>query len=156
MSDDVCDEELAAQWHRLTVRFHKLNCTIDRTLQTNAQVSASEFETLEQLTEADGKMRMSELSDLVHLSQSALSRLVTGLEKNGYVNRTMCDSDRRSVFVQLTDAGAAKYAEAKVVQRAVLRSEVSRALLQADGETRSTGLCGADEFAAAARAHLTV
>jgi len=38
----------------------------------------------------------------------------------------------------------------------VLRSEVSRALLQADGETRSTGLCGADEFAAAARAHLTV
>jgi len=154
MSDDVCDEELAAQWHRLTVRFHKLNCTIDRTLQTSAQVSASEFETLEQLTEADGKMRMSELSDLVHLSQSALSRLVTGLEKDGYVTRTMCDADRRSVFVQLTDTGAAKYAEARVVQRAVLRSEISRALLNADGEPKGTGLCGADEFAAAARTHL--
>lgn len=156
MSDDACDEALAAQWHRLTVRFHKLNCSIDRALQTGEKISASEFETLEQLTVADGKMRMSQLSDLVHLSQSALSRLVTGLEKDGYVSRSMCDSDRRSVYVQLTDAGAAKYADAKVVHRAVLRSEVSRALLAENADTQSSDvtLCGADEFVAAARAHL--
>ena len=38
---------------------------------------------------------MQDLAPLVHLSQSALSRTVGRLEKDGLVNRTMCPEDRR-------------------------------------------------------------
>ena len=65
--------------------------------------------------------RVQELADRVHLSQSALSRLVARLEKSGLVMRGMCGEDRRGVRVALTDAGRARYAEALPRQRAVLK-----------------------------------
>ncbi|WP_076477414.1 MarR family winged helix-turn-helix transcriptional regulator [Williamsia sterculiae] len=131
--DGTGDDDLAGAWHTLTVRYHRLQCEIDRVLQHKHQISASEFEVLERLSGVDQcKLRMSELSGQVHLSQSALSRLVAGLEKDGLAQRTMCDNDRRSVFAALTPDGAAKYVEARPTQRQILRTEVA-----AGG-----GLCG--------------
>jgi DNA-binding MarR family transcriptional regulator len=62
----------------------------------------------------------------VHLSQSALSRLVGRLEKDGLVSRGICAEDRRGVRVSLTDAGRERHAEARPVQRAVLQRMLSR------------------------------
>lgn len=132
------DDELAQAWQALSVRYHKLQCDLDRELQACQQISSSEFAVLELLaTATDHKMRMSELSGQVHLSQSALSRLVSGLEKDGLVKRSMCITDRRSVFTELTDTGHARYEAAKPVQRAILRAEAD------DNITGS--LCGATE-----------
>lgn len=133
------DDELAQAWHSLSVRYHKLQCDLDRELQACQQISNSEFEVLELLAAGDdSKMRMNELSGLVHLSQSALSRLVAGLEKDGLVERSMCADDRRSVFTELTIDGRARYAAAKPVQRAILRSEA---------DCHSSGsLCGSTEL----------
>lgn len=133
------DDELAQAWHALSVRYHKLQCDLDRELQACQQISNSEFEVLELLAaDDDSKMRMSELSGLVHLSQSALSRLVAGLEKDGLVERTMCANDRRSVFTELTSDGRARYEAAKPVQRAILRAEADEC---------SGSLCGAGDVA---------
>jgi DNA-binding MarR family transcriptional regulator len=133
------DDDLAQAWHTLSVRYHRLQCDLDRALQAAHQISSSEFEVLELLAAADNcKVRMSELAGLVHLSQSALSRLVAGLEKDGLVERTMCAGDRRSVFTELTLDGRARYDAAKPVQRAILRAE-------ADGFASGT-LCGATEL----------
>jgi DNA-binding MarR family transcriptional regulator len=132
------DDDLAQAWHSLSVRYHRLQCDLDRELQAAQQISNSEFEVLELLSAADDcKLRMSELAGSVHLSQSALSRLVAGLEKDGLACRSMCAQDRRSVFTQLTDEGRARYEAAKPVQRAILRAEA---------ECHSSGsICGAIE-----------
>ena len=63
---------------------------------------------------------MQDLGDAVHLSQSALSRVVARLEGDGLVVRAMCTEDRRGIFVCITDAGRERYAEARPAHRAVL------------------------------------
>jgi DNA-binding MarR family transcriptional regulator len=74
----------------------------------------SDFETLDRLTTEDcDKRRMQDLAAAMYLSQSALSRTVARLEKGGLVARTHCEADRRGVFVELTDAGLRRHAEAR-------------------------------------------
>ena len=63
---------------------------------------------------------MQELADSVHLSQSALSRLIGRLESEGLVSRTICQQDRRGIFACITDEGRARYEAAKPAQRRVL------------------------------------
>jgi predicted transcriptional regulator len=49
----------------------------------------SDFEVLERLAESEGrKFRAQDLADAVHLSQSALSRLVDRLARHGLVERS--------------------------------------------------------------------
>jgi len=119
------DDALAAQWHELMGRYQRLTCTLDRELQAAHDLTASDFEVLEQLhdTTPVPKLRMHELGDRVHLTQSALSRLVARLERDGLLERSMCADDRRSVVVTLTDEGAARYLAARPTQRAILRSD---------------------------------
>jgi DNA-binding MarR family transcriptional regulator len=63
---------------------------------------------------------MQELAAAVHLSQSALSRTVGRLEKDGLVSRAMCPEDRRGVAVCLTDEGRERYEAARPTHRRVL------------------------------------
>jgi DNA-binding MarR family transcriptional regulator len=63
---------------------------------------------------------MQELADAVALSQSALSRLVARLEREGLVERCMCDQDRRGIYANLTDAGRERFEQALPTQREVL------------------------------------
>ena len=82
----------------------------------------SEFEVLEWLAGCgeNDQRRMQELAEAVHLSQSALSRLIGRLETEGLVERTICETDRRGIYSRLTDAGRARYEEARPTQRRVL------------------------------------
>lgn len=118
------DDALAAEWHQLMGRYARLMCVLDRELGAEHGLSASEFEVLQQLEQADEcSLRMATLAESVHLSQSALSRLVTRLEDDGLLERKACDQDRRSLFVALTDEGRTRYAAARPTQRRVLREE---------------------------------
>jgi DNA-binding MarR family transcriptional regulator len=56
----------------------------------------------------------------VHLSQSALSRLIDRLVKHGLVERCLCGEDRRGIYVIMTKAGQQRHAEAAPVHREVL------------------------------------
>ncbi len=107
-------------------RYNHLTCRLDRELGAAHGLSASEFEALQQLAshEPSGKIRMAELAASVHLSQSALSRLIGRLEKEGLVTRDACADDRRSVWTVITQAGRDRYHEARPTQRAILRSEL--------------------------------
>ncbi|MDV3221029.1 MarR family transcriptional regulator [Intrasporangium sp.] len=125
------DDELAAAWHDLMGRYQRLTCTLDRELGTAHGLSASEFEVLQQLFLApDGRLKMASLGERAHLTQSALSRLVTRLEADDLVARTSCRDDRRAVFAQITDAGRARYEEARPTQRRVLREGDCPAVLR--------------------------
>ncbi|MEO6604094.1 MAG: MarR family transcriptional regulator, partial [Aeromicrobium sp.] len=98
---NVSDEKLAASWHELMGRYNQLTCQLDRELGAQHDLTSSEFEVL-QLLQPDGKVRMAELAEKAHLSQSALSRLVSRLEKDGLVCRNTCTDDRRAQWTEIT------------------------------------------------------
>ena len=131
------DDALAAEWHELMSRYQRLTCALDRELTASHGLSASEFEVLQQLHQASPQsLRMSALAEGAHLSQSALSRLVTRLVADGLLQRAECVKDRRSLFVELTDAGRQRYAEARPTQRRVLREEGDGCLDRSPLDTR--------------------
>jgi DNA-binding MarR family transcriptional regulator len=41
-----------------------------------------------------------------------VTRLLDGLERDGFVERASCDTDRRVVYAVVTDSGLAKFREA--------------------------------------------
>jgi DNA-binding MarR family transcriptional regulator len=115
---------LKTAWQELANRYAECSCALDRELEARHGLSATEFDVLERLAtqRPDGHSgcRMQELTDAVPLSQSALSRLVARLEREGLVERAMCSDDRRGIFAVLTDAGRERYEAARPTQRAVL------------------------------------
>lgn len=120
VSPPADERELVRAWRDLLARHAAMACELDRNLGPYG-LGLSEFELLDQLAERPGgAQRMLELSEAVHLSQSALSRLVTRLERDGLVTRTTCAEDRRCATVALTDQGRQRHAAALPVQRAVL------------------------------------
>src|SRR3954469_23589088 len=116
------DDELARAWQELMSRYHRVSCLLDRALEAEHGITTSEFAVLEQLAGArDCALKLHDLGAHVHVTQSALSRLVARLEADGLVERAMCTEDRRSVFARLTPAGLELYRKARPTHRSVLR-----------------------------------
>jgi DNA-binding MarR family transcriptional regulator len=116
----VSDGSLVDQWRTMLVQHARVTSALDRALGEHG-LGVSEFEVLDELARQPlSECRMQALSDVVHLSQSALSRVVGRLEDQGLVTRTMCQQDRRGIFAQLTDEGRARYEAALPKHRAVL------------------------------------
>jgi DNA-binding MarR family transcriptional regulator len=119
--------EVVSAWRDLLARHAALTCELDRALHEHG-LGMSDFEVLDRLADADGGgLRMHHLAEAVHLSQSALSRLVSRLERDGLVTRTMCADDRRCLYVWLTELGRRRHGVARPVQRAVLASHLTAA-----------------------------
>ena len=71
------ETELVAVWRELLEQHARLTGALERRLQEEHGLGVSEYEVLERLAGADKpERRMQELADAVHLSQSALSRVV--------------------------------------------------------------------------------
>jgi DNA-binding MarR family transcriptional regulator len=115
------DLDLADAWSEVLRRHARISCALERELQAAHGLGVSEFEVLEWLA-LHGKedCRMQELSEGVHLSQSALSRLVGRLEADGLACRKMCQLDRRGIYACITPEGRRRYEEARPTQRQVL------------------------------------
>jgi len=117
------ERALVDQWRDILGLHARIQCELDRALQPHG-LCASDFEVLDLLSEAEAQgscsFRVQEISERVHLSQSALSRLIARLEKDGLVDRAMCAEDRRGVRVAFTAKGRALHGEVLPVQRAVL------------------------------------
>ncbi|WP_049560486.1 MarR family winged helix-turn-helix transcriptional regulator [Nonomuraea sp. SBT364] len=114
------EAHVVGTWHYVLAKHAKAMCMLERELGDKHGLGPSEFEVLDQMVHHDRKLRIQELCDEVHLSQSALSRVVARLEKAALVSRGACDSDRRGVFVCITEEGRARHAAALPTQRAVL------------------------------------
>ncbi|MEU3526701.1 MarR family transcriptional regulator [Streptomyces sp. NPDC038707] len=124
MAATNAEQGLVEQWREILTLHARTQCELDRALHGHG-LCASDFEVLDLLAEGtapDGgcAYRVQEISDRVHLSQSALSRLIARLEKDGLVERGMCPEDRRAVRVSLTAKGRALHGEVRPVQREVL------------------------------------
>ncbi len=121
MSPPNNDQALLGAWHELADRHAWVVSALERSLKVNHGLGVMEFEVLERLASSKGdQCRMQELTEVTHLSQSALSRLVGRLEAEGLVTRAMCPDDRRGIFAHITDAGRERYEAARPTHRAVL------------------------------------
>ncbi|MCA1843570.1 MAG: MarR family transcriptional regulator [Actinobacteria bacterium] len=110
-----------AEWRELLDRHAKVSCALEKALEDEHGIGLSEFEILDRLVDANcGKYRMTDLAQDIYLSQSALSRAVARLEQNGLVQRSMCDADRRAIFVCLTGDGALRHRDALPTHREIL------------------------------------
>lgn len=124
MATQTPDARLEDQWRDILSVHARTMCEIDRALHPHG-LGASDFEVLDILasgavSEPGEQCRVQNIAGGVHLSQSALSRLIGRLEKDGLVERTVCEEDRRGVWVALTAKGRALHAEVLPLQRAVL------------------------------------
>ncbi|WP_278260748.1 MarR family transcriptional regulator [Nocardia sp. AG03] len=119
--------ELVGQWRELLGRHAAVSCALEKALQHDHSIGLSEFETLDRLVDTEcQKVRMTELAGDIYLSQSALSRAVARLERDGLVERTMCVEDRRAIFVRLTEKGRAVYDQALPTHRSILAESWNR------------------------------
>ena len=67
-------------------------------------------------------MRRVDLAEQLILTASGVTRLLDGLEKEGWVDRAACASDRRVTYAVLTDEGLAKLRDASTSHVADLRT----------------------------------
>lgn len=79
---------------------------LDRQLQRDAGMPHIYYGLLVQLAEAPRRrLRMTELAMNAKITRSRLSHAIARLEKNGWVRREDCPSDKRGQFAVLTDEG---------------------------------------------------
>ena len=114
-------DQLLDRWSELEAEHARVREALEHALQREHRLSLTEYEVLRRLSESpEGHRRIQELAEEIHLSQSALSRLVQRLEDDGYVCRNVCDHDRRGVYACITDAGRDAHTEARPTHVSVL------------------------------------
>jgi DNA-binding MarR family transcriptional regulator len=117
---------LVGEWREILDRHARVSCALTHALEHQHGLGMSEFEVLERLaSEGDCSVRVAEIAEHVHLSQSALSRVIDRLEKHGLVKRGVCENDRRAIFAELTDDGRERYEAARPTHREVLERELA-------------------------------
>jgi DNA-binding MarR family transcriptional regulator len=100
-------------WKSFLQAHSALTRQMDADLIASHGLTLSDYGVLLRLSQApDQRMRRVDLAEGVLLTQSGITRLLAGLEKAGWVERVSCETDRRVVYAQLTEAGEAKFREA--------------------------------------------
>jgi DNA-binding MarR family transcriptional regulator len=96
---------------------------INAQLVADHGLTINDYECLLLLARAeDRRMRRVDLAEQLILTASGVTRLLDGLEKEGWVDRASCATDRRVVYAVLTDDGRQKLREASETHVADLRN----------------------------------
>lgn len=119
MSSQVLSEQAIsgsglASWIRLLRAHAALTRELDARLEASHGLSLRDYDVLVQLYFApDQRMRRVDIARTVILSPSGITRLLEGLERAGWVAKHHCETDARVTWAVLTDAGRAKFEEAR-------------------------------------------
>ena len=101
----LTDEEQRT-WRTYVHAVTLLEDHLDRQLQRDAGMPHVYYGLLVGLGEStDGRLRMTELAMNAKITRSRLSHAIARLEKNGWVRREDCRSDKRGQFAVLTEQG---------------------------------------------------
>ncbi|MEV6650096.1 MarR family transcriptional regulator [Streptomyces sp. NPDC051219] len=122
---------LSQGWCALSLLHGRIEAHIERALQTHNGLSVREYSLLDVLSRQHngpgGHLRMHQVADSVVLSQSATTRLVSRLEDRGLLSRYLCDTDRRGIYTDVTEAGLTLLAEARPTNDTALREALDEA-----------------------------
>jgi DNA-binding MarR family transcriptional regulator len=109
----VLTEQVLVAWSRLLRGQATLLRELNAQLVSDHGLTINDYEVMLVLSYADDRrMRRVDLAERVLLTASGITRLLDGLERHGYVERSSCESDRRVTYAVLTDEGLAKLADA--------------------------------------------
>ena len=79
---------------------------LDRTLRDEVGLNHARYAILVTLAgQGEGSVTMTELARIAGLSRSRLSHALDSLEERGWVERTSCSTDKRTLSATLTPAG---------------------------------------------------
>ena len=96
-------------WLALTLRYRRKEREMEQRVAQVSGLCLNEYYLLYLLSNrAEKKIRLQDAQELIQMSQSALSRLVKRLEESmeePLVGRSICNKDRRGVYIRLTEAG---------------------------------------------------
>ena len=133
-----------AAWLAFLEVSHRLDRVIEQQLRRDADLSHAQFEILSRLESApDGRLRMSELADVIIVSRSGLTYQVTQLERAGLVRRERDATDERGVLAVMTAAGRAALLRAAPGHVRVVRHYLIDALTPAQRSSLAEGLAAA-------------
>jgi DNA-binding MarR family transcriptional regulator len=77
-------------------------------------LTLNDYDCMVQLAYApERSLRRVDLARSVLLSPSGITRLLDGLEREGWVEKRSCESDARVTYAHMTDAGLAKFKAAR-------------------------------------------
>ncbi|WP_018296349.1 MarR family winged helix-turn-helix transcriptional regulator [Corynebacterium lubricantis] len=129
-------------WVSLWTVMEWLPGRLDAQLQSDSGLSLAEYNALSQISMApEATIRLSELAVLANMKLPHLSRVMTRLEKAGWVTRFPDPSNGRYTLAQLTESGVAKVKEAAPGHVSAVREYVigslSPAQIQAMTEVNS-------------------
>jgi DNA-binding MarR family transcriptional regulator len=133
-----------AAWLAFLEVSHRLDRVIERQLRQDAGLSHAQYEILSRLGSAPaGRLRMSELADVIIVSRSGLTYQVTQLERAGLVRREKDTTDERGVLAVLTADGSAALLRAAPGHVRVVRRYLIDALTPAQRSALAEGLAAA-------------
>ena len=117
------------KWFDFNRRQVELESILEETIaeQSEQTLTLKEFYLLHFLNLAEEKsLRQIDLPDKLHLSPSAVSRMIARLEEKqlGLLSRSCCDQDKRASFICLTSQGQTSLV---YLQQAVEESLASKA-----------------------------
>jgi DNA-binding MarR family transcriptional regulator len=101
--------------HLIARLAHQLNCDLIEKLKIEG-INVTRWRILAVLAMGDG-ITINEIIERAMLQQSALSRALTSMVKEGYVRRVVRRDDARCAAIQLTDRGRALFDALNVVVR---------------------------------------
>lgn len=127
LSDDEVESRVHG-WRLLAVLHARIEAQLERVLQSDHQLSVSEYGVLELLSrQQDHHLRMNQLATAMALSQSATTRLVTRLEDRGLLARYLCPTDRRGIYSEVTQPGFALLEQARPAHNSTLQAALAEA-----------------------------
>lgn len=96
----------------------------------------------------EGPSRLTTLAEAEHITQPAMTQLVTRLERDGLVVRASDPSDGRAVLVEATPEGLALSAARRTARAEALRAAIAASLSSSDVHDLSQALSALERIAA--------
>lgn len=112
-------------WKYLAGLLFRLPSVLESQLLQDEDLTLADYMVLQMLTGHEGNCaRMTDIADMVKIAQPRMTRIVTKLEKRGYVQRANSAEDRRVVRATLTEQGLEKLEQASPNHIAEIRKNI--------------------------------
>src|SRR5438093_1365297 len=137
MSSQVLTPQASvAAFSRLLRAHSTLSRELSARLVADHGLTINDYEALLHLSHAEnGSLRRVDLAERLMLTPSGVTRLLDGLERDGWVRKGQCDSDARVTYAVLTDEGRERLEAAAKSHLAQVRALFEESLTAEELET---------------------